>query len=102
MAKRIKGMLTLKNELAKIALANMLLLGMLPPKTSEEMIEISMKGKYAEEEVRREIAEGRLSLYEVRKEIDELLKPLVLIESMKVKPVICHTDENVQIKRKEE
>lgn len=93
---------TLKNELAKIALANMLLLGMLTPKTPDEMIEISMKGKYAEEDVRRAIAEGRLNLYEVRKEIDELLKPLVLIESMRVKPVICHIDEHGQIKRKEE
>ena len=92
----------LEKTLAKIALANMLLMGMLPPKTPEEMVEIGMKGKYAEEEVRRAIAEGRLNLYEVRKQIDEMLKPLVEDEIMKVKPVICYIDENGQIKRRKD
>ena len=88
-------MSTLKNELAKMALANMLLLGMLPEKTREEIAR-------EEEEANLAIAEGRINKYEVQKKIDEAMKPLVQAEVRKRAIVIYYTDENGQIKRKKE
>lgn len=97
-----KEMGELEKALAKMALANMLLMGMLPPKTPTEMIEIVMKGKYAEEEAKRAIAEGRLSPCEVRKKVHEMLEPLVQAERMKHDIVVYGIDEKGQIKMKKE
>lgn len=92
----------LEKALAKMALANMLLMGMLPPKTPTEMIEIVMKGKYAEEEAKRAIAEGRLNPYEVRKKVHEMLEPIAQVERMKRDNVDYYIDGKWQIKMKEE
>ncbi len=79
--------------LDKMALATMLLMGLLPEKTEAEIAR-------EEEEAYRTIAEGRINPYEVQKQVDEALKPLIQAEVRKVKPVICYIDENGQIKRK--
>lgn len=78
-----------------MALATMLLKGLLPEKTE---VEIAME----EEETNRAIAEGRLNPYEVQKQVDEVVKPLIQAEVRKVKPFVCYIDENGQIKRKKE
>lgn len=83
------------SALKNIALARMLLMGMLPEKTEAEIVR-------EEEEARRAIAEGRLNPYEAQKEVDDAMKPLIEAEIIKVRPVTYCIDENGQIKRKKE
>lgn len=83
------------SALKKIALANMLLMSMLPERTETEI-------DREEEKANRAIAEGRLNPYEIQREVDEAIKPLVQAEITKRAIVVYYTDENGQIKRKKE
>lgn len=81
------------SALKKIALYHALLMGLLPEKTEEEIVR-------EEEEARRAIAEGRLNPYEVQKQVDEVMKPLIQAEVRKRGIVTYYIDEKGQIKRK--
>lgn len=83
------------SALGKIAFAHMLLTGLLPEKTKEEIVK-------EEEEANRAIAEGRLNPYEIQKKADEAMKPFIQAEVRKRTIVTYYIDENGQIKRKKE